>query len=98
MVELGTGAPPAKAPAPAQAGASLWAALILVALIFGFVGLLSFGRGLLAVQVGPGVSVYVCVMVALTLGVWVLSWAYMRRVAWLDRRDEGWRADGRAAP
>ncbi len=58
-------------------------------MIFAFVGLLSFGRGLLAVQVMPGVSVYVAVMVALTLAVWALSWAYMRRVGWLERRIAG---------
>ncbi len=65
--------------------ASLQSACLLLALVFGFVGLLSFGRRLLAVQIVPGLSVYVGVMIALTLAIWTLSWIYMRRLRLLEQ-------------
>ena len=63
-----------------DSGASIWAASILMALVFGFTALLSFFRGFLAMRIVPGLSVYVMVMVFLTLAIWTLSWIYMRRL------------------
>ena len=67
-----------------NADTSLWMASTLMALVFGFVALLSFGRGFLADQMVPGLSVYVSAMIALTLAIWALSWIYMRRLRWLE--------------
>ncbi len=77
----------------ADVNASVWSALILLAFVFGFVGLLSFGRRLLAVQIVPGLSIYVSVMIVLTLAIWTLSWVYMRR---LRRLEQGGRGRGDA--
>ncbi len=85
---VGKGAMVPQAPSE-RTGASLLAASVLVLLIFGFVALLSFGRGVLALQLMPGVSVYVAIMVALTLVIWGLSWAYMRRTNQVERRGGG---------
>ena len=69
--------------------ASLVAAGFLVLLIIGFVGLLAFGRGLLAVQIAPNVSTYLVVLVGLTLVIWLLSLAYVTRIGALERRRDG---------
>ena len=72
-----------------RTAASLVAACVLVSLIFGFAGLLSFARDSLAAQVAPNVSVYLVVMVGLTLAVWLLSWAYVTRAGAAERRRHG---------
>ena len=70
--------------------ASLVSAGLLLLVLFAFAGLLAFGRPLLAVQVAGNVSVYLLVMVCVTVAVWLLSLAYVTRVgATRRRRDEG---------
>ena len=69
--------------------ASLSAAGLLVLFILGFVGMLAFGRNLLAVQVAPNVSAYLVVLVGLTLAIWLLSLAYVTRIGVLERRRNG---------
>ncbi len=82
--------PLAGAPGPAaDISASFWSASILLAFVFGFVGLLSFARQLLAVQIVSGLSIYVSVMVGLTLAIWTLSWIYMRRLRRLEQDGRG---------
>ncbi len=68
---------------------SLTAAGLLVLMIFVFVGLLAFARPLLADQVASNVSVYLVVLIGMTVAVWLLSWAYVSRIGAIERRDGG---------
>ena len=75
--------------AAGRPAASLIATGLLLLMIVCFVGLLAFGRPFLARQIVSNVSVYLVVLVGVTVAVWVLSWAYVLRIGAVDRRQSG---------
>ena len=66
----------------ALAAARLRIAVILtaltVAIYFGFISLVAFGRGFLARQIVPGLSVGILLGAFVIIASWVLTWIYVR--------------------
>ena len=52
-------------------------AACLVLLLGLFLGLLGYGRAWLAQPLGPDMSVYLLLMIGLTVGIWVLTLVYV---------------------
>jgi uncharacterized membrane protein (DUF485 family) len=52
-------------------------ALFLILAILVFTGLLGYARGWLAMPLGPRSTVYLVLMVGMTVGVWLLTCAYI---------------------
>ena len=72
---------------PRQAGASVGFAACLILLLFVFLGLLGYGRTWLALPLRPDMTVYLALMIGLTVGIWVLTWCFMLLTG--RARDEG---------
>ena len=74
---------PAQARAPddlpptARSRAPLGFAACLVLLLACFLGLLGYGRAWLAQPLRPEMSVYLLLMIGLTIGIWVLTLLYV---------------------
>jgi uncharacterized membrane protein (DUF485 family) len=49
-----------------------------ILLYFGFIGLVAFGRPLLAVQVMPGLSLGILLGALVIVVSWILTWIYVR--------------------
>lgn len=49
-----------------------------VLLYFGFIGLVAFGRPILAVQAVPGLSVGILLGALVIVASWILTWIYVR--------------------
>jgi len=66
----------------ALAAARLRIAVILtaltVAIYFGFISLVAFGRGFLARQIVPGLSVGILLGAFVIVASWLLTWIYVR--------------------
>ena len=66
----------------ALAAARLRIAVILtaltVAIYFGFISLVAFGRGFLARQIVPGLSVGILLGAFVIVASWLLTWVYVR--------------------
>ena len=66
----------------ALAAARLRIAVILtaltVAIYFGFISLVAFGRGFLARQIVPGLSVGILLGAFVIIASWLLTWVYVR--------------------
>ena len=61
---------------------TIWLTAAMMALYFGFILLVAFGKGLLASQIVPGLSVGILLGVLVILGAWVLVGIY---VLWANR-------------
>lgn len=74
---------PAQARAPddlpptVRARAPIGFATCLVLLLVFFLALLGYGRAWLAQPLRPDMSVYLLLMIGLTVGIWVLTWLYV---------------------
>lgn len=64
-------------PPPQNVRTSMLFTGLLMALLLGFLGLLGYGRSFLAHTVLPNVTVYLALMIGLTVGIWLLTWAYL---------------------
>ena len=66
----------------ALAAARLRIAVVLtaltVAIYFGFISLVAFGRGFLARQLVPGLSVGILLGAFVIIASWLLTWVYVR--------------------
>jgi uncharacterized membrane protein (DUF485 family) len=63
--------------------ASRWRMALLltagvVVLYFGFIGLVAFGRHILAIQIIPGLSLGILLGALVIVGSWLLTWVYVR--------------------
>ena len=54
---------------------------VMVVLYFGFVLLVAYGRGVLAVQVVPGLTLGILLGALVIVISWVLTWVYVRWAA-----------------
>lgn len=50
----------------------------MVVLYFGFLGLVAWGRGLLATQVQPGLTLGIALGALVIVASWILTWVYVR--------------------
>ena len=50
----------------------------MVLMYFGFIALVAFGRGFLAIQVWPGLSLGILLGALVIVASWVLTWVYVR--------------------
>ena len=67
---------PALAAARLRIASALTAATILI--YFGFIALIAFGRGILARQIVPGLSIGILLGALVIVGSWFLTWIYVR--------------------
>lgn len=51
---------------------------ILVAVYFGFIGLIAWNKPLLGIQVIPGLSLGILLGAGVILACWILTWLYVR--------------------
>jgi uncharacterized membrane protein (DUF485 family) len=61
---------------------TIWLTAAMMALYFGFILLVAFGRELLASQIVPGLSIGILLGVLVILGAWILVGIY---VLWANR-------------
>jgi uncharacterized membrane protein (DUF485 family) len=50
----------------------------VVVLYFGFIGLVAYGRHILAIQIVPGLSLGILLGALVIVGSWLFTWAYVR--------------------
>lgn len=62
---------------PSATRAPIVFAACLVLLLALFLGLIGYGRAWLAEPLRPGMSVYLLLMIGLTVGIWVLTLLYI---------------------
>jgi uncharacterized membrane protein (DUF485 family) len=55
---------------------SLTAAVVLI--YFGFIGLVAYGRHILAIRVMPGLTVGILLGALVIVASWILTWIYVR--------------------
>ena len=51
---------------------------LTIAIYFGFIALVAFGRGFLARQIVPGLSVGILLGALVIVASWILTWIYVR--------------------
>lgn len=59
-----------------RVGATLSA--VMVVLYFGFLGLVAWGRGIMAHRIAPGITVGIVLGAFVIVASWLLTWAYVR--------------------
>ena len=64
-------------PSAARVRTPIAFAACLVLLLVVFTGLLGYSRAWLAQALRPDMSVYLLLMIGLTVGIWVLTWFYV---------------------
>lgn len=57
--------------------------LAMIAVYFGFIALIAFGRSLLSTLVAPGLTLGILLGVVVILAAWLLTWIYVR---WANTR------------